>query len=134
MKYWLWPLIITGSGIAAAGVTFSPVLPSMSASVRLWVTLWFLLVCPGMAFVRLLRLSSASSEWTLAIALSLTLSTLVAELMLYTERWSPESTLAILMSLSLVGVLLQLLLLRQVPLRFAPEPAEGANASERNIL
>ncbi|MFN8486181.1 MAG: hypothetical protein U0350_01235 [Caldilineaceae bacterium] len=134
IKPWLWPLIITGSAIMVASVTFSPVLSNLSATLRLCVTLWFLLICPGMAFVRLLRLPSARSEWTLAIALSLALNTLVAEFMLYTQRWSPESMLALLLSLSLIGVLLQLLLRRQPPLPALSEPAASANASERNVL
>lgn len=134
MKYWLWPLIIVGSAIAVASVTFVPALSNLSTGLRLCVTLWFLLICPGMAFIPLLRLSNASGEWTLAIAISLALDTLVAEFMLYTERWSPPSILLILICLSLIGLLLQLLLLRQAPAQLAPEPAEIPGDSERNVL
>lgn len=134
MKYWLWPLIITGSAVAAAGMTLIPTLANLSTGLRLCVLIWFLGVCPGMAFVRLLRLSSANSEWMVAIALSLALNTLMAEFMLYIGRWSPQDIMALLINLSLIGVLLQLLLLRQAPLPFTPEAAEVANASQRNVL
>lgn len=134
MKYWLWPLIITGSAVAAAGMTLIPALANLSTGLRLCVLIWFLGVCPGMAFVRLLRLSSANSEWMVAIALSLALNTLMAEFMLYIGRWSPQDIMALLINLSLIGVLLQLLLLRQAPLPFTPESAEVANDSQRNVL
>lgn len=134
MKYWLWPLVIAGSALGAELITFFPPLAALSAGLRLGVTLWFLLICPGMAFIPLLRLPSASSEWTLAIALSLALSTLVPEFMLYTVRWSPQASLVLLVSLSLLGAILQLLLLRQAPVEFAPEPITVPDDSERKVL
>lgn len=133
MKYWLWLLIIIGSAIAVAGVTFIPALANLSTGLRLCVSLWFLIICPGMAFVPLLRLSNAGDEWTLAIAISLALDTLVAEFMLYTERWSPPSILLILICLSLIGLILQLLLLRQAPAQLVPELAEVPADSERSV-
>jgi uncharacterized membrane protein len=69
---------------------------------------WFLLVCPGMAFVKLLPVRSQLIELTLAVAGSIVLNTLVAEVLIYTRRWSPEWGLYALVLLSFVGVALQI--------------------------
>lgn len=100
---WLWPLTIIFSAGAAALFTF--VIPG--TAVRLFVDLWFLFVCPGMAVVRLFRLDNAAAEWMLAIALSFALDGIVAGLLLYINRWSPAATLVILLDFSLVGVIAQ---------------------------
>ncbi len=83
------------------------VMPSMA--LRPLIVLWFLLVCPGMALVRFLRLREPIAEWTLAIAVSLVLDALVASVQLYAGRWSPILSLSILIELCAVGALVQLL-------------------------
>ncbi len=77
--------------------------------VRPIVTLWFLLICPGMAFVRLLRLEDRLAEVTLAIAVSIALDTVVAAGMVYAKVWSPVLGLLVLAGLTLVGTALQVL-------------------------
>jgi len=74
---------------------------------RALIAVWFLLVCPGMAFVRLLQLQDQASEWTIAIALSLALDAAVAIIMVYGGIWSPDSGLRALILISLVGALMQ---------------------------
>lgn len=81
-------------------------MPSMA--LRPLIVLWFLLVCPGMALVRFLRLREPIAEWTLAIAVSLVLDALVASVQLYAGRWSPTLTLNILIGLCVAGALVQL--------------------------
>ena len=73
------------------------------------IALWFLLVCPGMAFARLLRIRDRVREWTLAVALSLVLETILATTMVYARLWSPKGGLGVLMGLSTIGAILQIL-------------------------
>ncbi len=101
---WTWPLIIAASACLAA-LGMAGVLP---APLRVVAAFWFLSVCPGMAFVRLLHLESALARWTLAVALSLGLEAALAELLALTGRYSPAAALLALVALSLVGALMQL--------------------------
>lgn len=101
---WSWPIVIIASAIAANMLVFY----ASQSAVRPILVLWFLLICPGMAFVRLLRISSPAIEITLAIALSLALGTVMAGALIYAGVWSTSVTLAILGGLSVFGSLVQL--------------------------
>lgn len=109
MNRWLWPLLILLSILSVAIVTFVLPRPATTLTYTTLITVWFVLICPGMAFVRLLGLTHWLEEWVLAVALSLALSTLVPEVMLYTRLWSPNLSLLVLMALSAVGAGLQVL-------------------------
>lgn len=85
----LWPVVLGLSAIVAWFVTVSP----EGASFRNFVLLWFLLVCPGMAVVRLVSLRDALSEWTLAVSLSILLDMTIAIAQLYGGGWSPADAL-----------------------------------------
>ena len=102
---WLWPGVILVSAVVAGLVFFQ----GIASPIRWISTLWFLLVCPGMAFARLLRLESPYYEWTLAIAMSISVDALVASLLIYTGYRSVELGLSILIALSLLGAALQIL-------------------------
>jgi hypothetical protein len=99
-----WPIIITISVAAVELFVYNDV----ATPFRPLITFWFLLVCPGMAFVQLLRLRDALSEMVLAVALSLVLVLLTAGIMLYVGLWSPELILMLLIALCIVGVSCQL--------------------------
>lgn len=101
---WLWPGVIAASSLAAA-LGVGGLLP---APLRALVTLWFLAVCPGMAWVRLLNVDNSLARWTLAVGLSLALVTLLAEGMALAGAWSPPGAVAALIVLSLAGAALQL--------------------------
>lgn len=79
-----------------------------SSSFRVAIVFWFMLVCPGMAFVRLLHLRGLLMELTLAIGLSIALDTIVAEGMVLAKRWSPEGGLVALAVLCAVGAVIQI--------------------------
>jgi hypothetical protein len=95
----LWSVAILGSAVAAAVGSLAP----PGEPLRMLVESWFLLVCPGMAIVRLLRLQDGLAEWCLAVALSLTLDALVPDVMVYAGVWSPDAALASLVVLSAVA-------------------------------
>jgi hypothetical protein len=101
---WLWPIVITLSLIAA----ISAIVADLPQPLRAAIVLWFIFVCPGMAFVRLLRLKEAWVEWVLAVALSMAIDLLVAAFILYVGLWSPVWILVVIAILTLAGVLFQL--------------------------
>ena len=101
---WIWPFVILLSALAVCVCTF--VYPSML--LRPLIAIWFLFVCPGMAFVRLLRLGSTIAEWTIAVALSFAIDGIVAGVLLYMGRWSPALILVIIVGLSAVGAFMSL--------------------------
>src|SRR5215216_6304062 len=101
----IWPGVILISAVLTSMFFFL----GYASPFRLMSTLWFLLVCPGMAFVRLLRLDESYYEWTLAIALSISLDAIVACILLYTGLWSITLGLSIVIIISLLGALAQIL-------------------------
>ncbi len=120
-KY-LWPVGILLWLIVACLVTF--VLPD--TALRPIIVLSFLLICPGMALSRLLRLKNALIELLLGIALSITLDSIVACVLLYTGQWSPTFILEILLVLSLAGsvgqVLMERMLAQNIPMLSTDTP------------
>jgi len=97
-----WPILITLSALAAVWVVLAEVGPPLQPV----ILLWFLLVCPGLAFVRLLRLDDWFAQCTLAIAVSTALGVVLAEGMIYSHRWNPIGALLVLAALSIIGAAL----------------------------
>lgn len=100
----VWPAGIVLSAVLAFLAAFLP----QGSPVRVVFAFWFLLVCPGMAFVRLFHLQDILVEITLAIALSIAIDTIVSEFLVLTATWSPIRALAIIGLISLAGAALQL--------------------------
>ncbi len=101
---WKWPVILTISAAAVEALA----LVDVGMPIRPIIMMWFLIICPGMAFVHLLQIQDPLSEIVLAVALSLVLDLLIAAAVLYAGLWSPDLILNILKVLTLSGVLLQL--------------------------
>lgn len=97
-----WPTIISASALLSVVVTLS------GGALRPVVVSWFLLICPGMAMVRLLHIEDFVIELTLAVAFSIAISTVVAEMML-ARIWSSEGGLLVLVSVSMLGAALQII-------------------------
>jgi hypothetical protein len=104
-----WPPVILASASGAAFAMAGHVGPPLQPL----IAFWFLLVCPGMAFVPLLRLPGGLTALTLALALSIALDTLVAETMVLTRTWSPAGALGVLIGISMVGAVCQLIAARR---------------------
>ena len=105
MRALVWPIVIVVSA-AVAGVAM---IVDNGSALRSVLAVWFILFCPGIAFVRLLRLKDVLTELTLAIALSIALSTIVAEVMLYLHIWSPAWGFLELIILAVIGADLQMI-------------------------
>lgn len=99
-----WPGLITISALAAMWAVLARAGPPLQPA----ILLWFLLVCPGMAFVRLLRVEDALARWALAIAVSTALGVVLAEAMIYGRWWNPLRGILTLAALSIIGAALQL--------------------------
>lgn len=104
MTRYAWPVLILIWAAATALVVFADILPA----VRPAVVIGFMLICPGMALIRLLRISDTLHEMVFAIGLSLAIDSALASLMLYAGAWNPDRSVAYLIILSVVGALFQI--------------------------
>jgi hypothetical protein len=87
-----WVVVILGLVLATAVAVFL----DLPAPVRPVATIAFVLLAPGIAIARLLRLESHLAEFTLGFALSVAISGLLTGVMLYLGMWSPTRALVIL--------------------------------------
>jgi hypothetical protein len=99
----IWPVILVLAAIATALLVY--VVPGLP--IRPYVVLAFLILCPGMALIRLLRLRDIAVEWTLAIALSIVLDAIIPTIQLYAHLWSPEISLDIILVITAIAALAQ---------------------------
>jgi hypothetical protein len=101
----VWPpLIALVAGICVVLVLLDATLPG-----RATLVLAFSTVCPGMALIRLLRLSEPLTEFLLAIVVSLALAAVVPSITVYLGAWSAELSLLVIVALTLAAVLFDLL-------------------------
>ena len=94
-----WTTILVASAVLAGVVDVA----ELHSPLRVVVILWFVLVCPGMAFVRLLDLDDAAAELALAVALSIALAMAAGGAALYSGLWAPGATLAILIAITIAA-------------------------------
>lgn len=99
-----WPITIILSAIGVGILTWG----DSGSFLRPIVSFWFTLVCPGMSIIGLLHFKDRLAELVLAIALSLSITTILAEVMALTQLWSPIAGLGILIGISLIGATLQI--------------------------
>jgi hypothetical membrane protein len=102
-RHWIWAATITLSAFLAGALVFN----DAETFLRPVAVLWFLLVCPGMAFVGLLRLTDWITELWMGVAVSVALNTAVAMAMIYFRLWNTKGGVAALVIITLLGVFLQ---------------------------
>jgi hypothetical protein len=113
-----WFLVIVASTVAA-------IIATMAATGNAWSMvplLWFLAVCPGMPFVRMLRPADPVQRWIAAIGLSMAIDAIVAEVLLYTRTYTVVRAVVILGAIACLGAGGSL---RRLRTRGDPEPAEA---------
>jgi uncharacterized membrane protein len=98
-KSMIWPAVILASGALTLVMTMLDV----NFFIRPALVIWFLTVCPGMAWIQVLNVREAALRWTLAITASLVLDLLLAMGMLYSSLWSPTWALVILVAIAGIG-------------------------------
>ncbi len=98
-----WPAAILITTVLMSDLLLS----NAHGPLRVAVTFWFVLVCPGMAFAPLFSTPSASVELLLGIALSVVLGTLAATAMIVVGELSAVTGLVVLQGICLLGCALQ---------------------------
>jgi hypothetical protein len=96
-----WPALLLASTVAVSVVTYAHVWPSG----RPLVALTFLVLCPGMAWARLLKVEPTLNTVVLAVALSLSFDTIVATALLYAHQPSVQANLGALIGITICGLL-----------------------------
>ena len=82
---------------------------NIQTPIRTVVGLWFALVCPGMAYVRLLKIQRRDAELVLAIAFSIAIGVIVSQILLIAGIWSPLLGLLVLIIISAAGGVIQVI-------------------------
>jgi hypothetical protein len=98
-----WAVVIVLSTILVTVVTVI----GAPEIIRGPITVWFVVICPGMAIARLMGLARPLAEAMLAFALSLALAGLVPSVFLYLGAWSPGWSLFVLVAIAVVGLVLE---------------------------
>ncbi len=99
-----WATLVAVSTAVLVGL----VLAGGGGPLRVAATMWFLLACPGVALVPLLRPRGAGEALALVPAVSLAAGTLVATGMLVLGAYSSGRGLAVLVAVCAAGCALQL--------------------------
>jgi hypothetical protein len=102
------PSIAGTALIASALIALIAMLPDVPVPVRALAIVGFVLVCPGLAWIRLLGIQDRLAEWTLGVALSISIATIVASIQAYTGAWSPRGMVVALAILVLAAVATEL--------------------------
>ena len=97
---WRWPIIIVGGGFVLAVVVGA----DLTTPLRSVLAVSYLLICPGMAWVRPLKIDDRLHRLTLAVALSIAINTLVGLLLLYTTLYSTGNALFAILLVALMGL------------------------------
>lgn len=95
---WFWLLMIPLSMIAA-GIVQQMTVPLPLLRI---VTMWYVLVIPGMTLVKLLQLRQAHIEWMLAIVVSICINMLMTEFMIYLHAYFPRVVLSLVLIINLI--------------------------------
>ena len=96
------PRLVPLALVAAGAVVGAATALGVPGPLRGPLVIVFVLLCPGAAIVRLLRLRDPVAELSLAVAVSLALAVLVPAATLYSGAWSPSLALAVLIALTTV--------------------------------
>ncbi len=107
---WLWSMINLFTALLTSVFVF--VVPA--TPFQPYIVMSFVCFCPGMALVRFLRLNDLATELSLAVALSLSVASIIAGALLYSKHWSPLDTLTALILLTLICSIAQLIM--QLPI------------------
>ncbi|MDQ2831325.1 MAG: hypothetical protein M3Y74_20035 [Chloroflexota bacterium] len=102
--YGVWRASVIACTLATGVDTFLDV----QSPLRLILALCFLLLCPGMALVGLLRIDDMAVRVTLSLALSVAVDASVATIALYAHAWSSPLIFTVLAGITLGIVALEI--------------------------
>lgn len=104
LNNWVYPLVILGSALVAM-IAAAGLLPEPAQSLSIF---WFLLMCPGLAYVPLFGFGPMILEFVIALGASFGLNTLVTLALVMAGAWSMQTALLIMLGITILGVCLQL--------------------------
>lgn len=114
------PLLLVELAIATEVILFT----SGTGPLRVVLGLWFVLVAPGWAVLRLLDLPMGVLVLAAtAVGISVSIDILLALALFYARWWSIELAMTILMAMVIVLVVTDLPVVRRAVRRRAPAPA-----------
>jgi len=105
MSRFAWPIVVVMSSVAAL-VVFVMGIGQPIAPI---VALWFLGVCPGISYVRLLGLTDPLMEMVLAVALSMSIGAVLSVVLLFAGVWSTGLALVLTVWVAVIGAGLEAL-------------------------
>ncbi len=109
-KPFAWPIII----LVSADLMVISAFLNLPEPIRVAAAFWFLLLSPGMAFIKLFGFVDVIVEWVLAIALSITIDIVVSGVFFMANIWSAIWVDFILAFIASLGAIAQIILaLRQ---------------------
>lgn len=126
----LWPAFVLVTSVLAG----LAILRHVGQPVQEVSAFWLFLVCPGAALVGLLRLADWLVALTLAVACSLAIDMVVAEILLYGTWWSMRTCVVVLVAITLVATMMRVIpvpasALPQMPdTRWSQEQVSGSAA------
>lgn len=123
----IWPFLIVVGGLLLALL----VQLDVNSPARQLLAVGYLLFCPGMAWIPLLSIENRFMQITLAIALSIALTTLVGLLLLYTNTYSTLSALYTILLLNSVGIVVNWYVTRTSARTQPPRAADPAARTMR---
>jgi hypothetical protein len=100
-----WPplaVLLSGAGVLTLVLLDGP------AALRAVSVLTYIAVVPGLACARLIRLPDPLTQFVVGVALSVALGILVAQAMVYLQRWSPLLGLYALAVIASLAALIEL--------------------------
>jgi hypothetical protein len=101
-----WLVVVVASTAAAVGAATI----ASGSALSTVPLLWFLAVCPGMPYARMLGAGPAADvtqRWITAVGLSVALAAVVAEALLYAGEFSGRRTVAVLGVIACLGSVLE---------------------------
>jgi hypothetical protein len=112
-----WPPLLL---LAAGVMVLALVVLRAPAALRAAPVLAYVMTVPGLACVRLARLSDRLAELAFGVGLSLALAVLVAQAMIYAKLWSPTLGIVILVVTASTAAAADLLTVRRPRRRLTP--------------
>lgn len=105
-----WPPLLL---LSIGAIVLALVLIRAPALLRAAPVIAYVITVPGLAVVRLVRLSDRLAELALGVGLSLALAVVVAQAMIYSKVWSPTLGIVILVVIASVAAVIDLLAVRR---------------------
>ncbi len=97
------PALLILFGILTTVVVMTGILPGLRPA----LVFLFLLVAPGLAYVRLLPFEDGFIRLTVAVALSLAIDAIIATTLMYARAWSYQNMFLIITAISMFGAIIQ---------------------------